>query len=93
MGLRAASSLDVKSGDAADAWSAAIDVDKATQFLSLECWDENLEVQLSYDGTNFLDAFEIDKDRPIVFPFQAKSMKVRNKSAGSTSRYQAGAFE
>ena len=88
MGLRAASRMDVKAGDSADAWSDAVDFDFPTWLVSTESWDASLDVQVSYDGTNFQDTFEVDPDRPIVFPFQARSIRHKNTSAGQTSRYQ-----
>lgn len=89
MGLRSASQMDVKAGTAADAWSAAIDFDYDTWLVSVESWDQSLDVALSYDGTTWQDTFEVDPDRPFVFPFQAASTRVKNNTAGQNSRYQA----
>lgn len=88
MGLRAASKIDVKAGDSGDDWSAGVDFDFPTWLVSTECWDANVDLQLSYDGANWQDAFEVDPDRPIVFPFQARSIRHKNASAGQTARYQ-----
>jgi len=88
MGLRAASRMDVKAGTAADAWSAGLDFDFNTWLLSGEAWDKTLDLQVSYDGTNWQDSFEVDPERPIVFPFQAKSCRVKNNQAGENSTYQ-----
>lgn len=93
MAFRSASKIDPLTGDAADAWSAALTLAFATSWLTLECWDNALEVQLSYDGTTFQGTFEIDVDRPLVIPFQARAIKVKNKDAGSTSRYQIGGLD
>jgi len=93
MAFRSASKIDPLAGDAADAWSAALPLAFYTTYLSLECWANALEVQLSYDGTTFQDAFEIDKDRPLIIPFQARAVKVKNKDAGSTARYQIAGLD
>jgi len=87
---RPSTRLDVKSGSAADAWSAAIVVDFQSRIISTECWDNNLNIRLSNDGTTYSDAFEVDVDRPFVFPFSAASLQVQNKTPGSASRYQGG---
>lgn len=88
MALRAASQLDVKAGTATDALSAAIEMDFPTWLISAECWENSLDLTLTYDGTNYFDAFEVDPDRPILFPFQAVACKVQNNEAGKNSRYQ-----
>lgn len=88
MGLRSASQMDVKAGTAADAWGAAMDFDFDTWLVSTECWDKALDIQVSYDGTTWQDTFEVDPDRPFVFPFQAASSRVKNNAAGQNSRYQ-----
>jgi len=93
MAFRSTSKIDPLTGDAADAWSAALPLAFYTTYLCLECWDNALEVQLSYDGTTFQDAFEIDVDRPWIIPFQARAVKVKNKDAGSTSRYQIAGLD
>ena len=94
MAFRPDRKLDAKTGTAADAWSADIDLDWQTRLLSLECWDENLNVKLSNDGgTTFGDAFEVDKDRPLVIPFAARTMQVQNKTPGSNSRYQVAGMD
>lgn len=93
MGLRAASRMDVKSGDAGDAWSSAIDFDFPTWFVSAESWNANLDLQLSYDGSQFYDTFKVDPDRPILFPFQAKSIKVKNTQAGAVAEYQVAGVD
>ena len=88
MAGRAASKADVKSGTAADAWSAAIEFDFPTLWISMECWTESLDIALSYDGSTFQDTIEIDPDRPLLLPFQAVSFRVKNAEAGKNSRYQ-----
>lgn len=93
MAFRPASKMDVKSGDAGDDWSAAILLDFATRLLLLECWDNALLVVISYDGITFQDEFEVDPDRPLVIPFQAQAVKVKNKEATKTSRYQVGGLD
>ena len=92
MGWRPSTRMDVKAGDATDAWSAGLAFDFQTRIISSECWDENLNIRLSNDGgTTYNDAFEVDVDRPFVFPFSASHIQVQNKTAGSTSRYQGAA--
>jgi len=81
--------LDVKAGSAIDAWSAAIVSDFQSRIVSAECWDANLNIRFSNDGTTYSDPFEVDTERPFVFPFSAATLQVQNKSAGSVSRYQS----
>lgn len=92
MGWRPSTRLDVKTGTAIDAWSADIAIDFQSRLISSECWDNNLNIRLSSDGgTTYNDAFEVDVDRPFVFPFSATHLQVQNKTAGSNSRYQGAA--
>lgn len=92
MGWRPSTRLDVKAGNATDAWSADIPIDFQSRIVSAECWDENLNIRLSHDGgTTYSDAFEVDIDRPFVFPFSSSHIQIQNKSAGSTARYQSAA--
>jgi len=80
--------MDVKAGTAGDAWGAAMPFDFPTWLISSECWDKSLDIQVSYDGTNWQDAFEVDSERPFVFPFQAQSSRVKNHTVAQNSRYQ-----
>ena len=92
MGWRPSTRLDVKAGNAIDAWSADIPLDFQSRIIMAECWDENLNIRLSNDGgTTYSDAFEVDKERPFVFPFSASDIQVQNTTAGMTSRYQSAA--
>lgn len=92
MGWRPSTRLDVKAGSAIDAWSADIPFDYQTRLISSECWDENLNMRLSSDGgATYNDPFEVDIDRPFIFPFSASDIQVQNKTPGSTTRYQAAA--
>jgi hypothetical protein len=94
MAFRALSTMDVKSGlDAGDPWSANIDFDRVTRLVTLECWDEPMDVMLSNDGTNFGDPFEIDPSRPLVLPFAASTHRVKNTTVGDTARYQTAGME
>jgi len=92
MGWRPSTRLDVKSGSAIDAWSASLPIDFKSRLLTAECWDENLNIRLSNDGgTTYSDPFEVDVDRPFVFPFSASDLQVQNKTAGLVARYQSAA--
>ncbi|KKN57104.1 hypothetical protein LCGC14_0565760 [marine sediment metagenome] len=92
MGWRPSRRLDVKAGNATDAWSADIPLDFQSRIISAECWDENLNIRLSNDGgATYSDAFEVDPDRPFVFPFSASDIQIQNTTGGSTARYQAAA--
>ena len=94
MAYRALSTIDVKSGaDAGNAWSADMDFDRVTRMVSLECWDEAMDVVLSNDGTTFGDSFEIDPTRPLVLPFAAFTHRVKNKAVGDVARYQTAGME
>jgi len=92
MAWRPSTRLDVKAGAAVDAWSADIPIDFQSRIITAECWDENLNIRLSHDGgTTYSDAFEVDVDRPFMFPFSASAIQVQNKTPGSNSRYQSAA--
>jgi len=92
MGWRPSRRLDVKAGNAADAWSADIPIDFQSRIISAEAWDENLNIRFSNDGgATYSDAFEVDIERPFVFPFSASDIQVQNKTPGSVSRYQGAA--
>lgn len=93
MALRAARRMDVKAGDAADAWSADVAFDFASWLVSAECWTNNLDIRLTYDGVNYYDSFEVDPDRPIVFPFEARACQVKNAETDKTSRYQVAVVD
>ncbi len=91
VGWRPSTLMDVKAGSSIDAWSASQVIDFQSRIISAECWDNNLNIRLSNDGTTYSDAFEVDVDRPFVFPFSAASLQVQNKTAGSNSRDQGAA--
>lgn len=92
MGWRPSTQLDVKSGDAVDAWSSDIALDFQSRILTVECWNNNLNIRLSNDGgTTYSDPFEVDVGRPLVIPFSASVIQVQNKTPGAVARYQAGA--
>lgn len=92
MGWRPSRRLDVKAGNAADAWSADIPIDFQSRILTAECWDENLNIRLSNDGgTTYSDPFEVDVDRPFIFPFSASDIQIQNKTPAAVSRYQSAA--
>ncbi len=94
MGYRALSTMDVKSGaDAGNAWSADKNFDTVTRLVTLECWDEAMDVMLSNDGANWSDSFEIDPSRPLVLPFAAFTHRVKNKAVGDIARYQTAGME
>lgn len=93
MALRAANKMDVKAGDAGDNWSADIAFDFSTWIISSECWANPLDMRLTYDGTTYYDSFEVDPDRPIVFPFEARKCQVKNNQETSTARYQIAGVE
>ncbi len=79
--------VDTKTGTAADAWSVIIDFDWSTRHITLRCVGNNLDIQLSNDGTTFSDSMEIDVNAPLSIPFSAKAMRVRNANAGQASVY------
>lgn len=78
---------DTKTGTAADAWSSTINFDWQTRHLILRCSGNNLDIQLSNDGTTFSDSMEVDVNAPLSIPFSAKAMRVRNANAGQASVY------
>jgi len=79
--------VDTKTGTATDAWSATINFDWATRYITLRCVGNNMDLQLSNDGVTFSDAMEIDVNAPLSIPFSASAMRVRNANAGQVSVY------
>jgi hypothetical protein len=85
----APTTMDVKTGSSGDAWSAYVAFDWATLYIVLECWDNNLDVELSLNGGfSYKDAQEIDVARPLLIPFTATGFRHRNTTPGSVARYQ-----
>jgi len=81
--------MDVHPGNAADAWSVYIAFAWPTLHVIAECWTNNLDIQLSADGGDtYEDVKEIENSRAELIPFTATGFRVRNHTAGSTSRYQ-----
>lgn len=89
MAFRSLSDMDVKSGaDAGNAWSASVVFDWPTRVITLECWDNNVEIRLSEDDTVYTDALEVDPDRPLVIPYQGRYHQHKNETSGKVSKYQ-----
>jgi len=85
----APTTMDVKTGSSGDSWSAYVAFDWVTLYIVLECWDNNLDVELSLNGgLSFEDTQEIDIARPLLIPFTATGFRHRNTTSGSVARYQ-----
>jgi len=81
--------MDVKVGSSGDAWSAYVAFNWVTLYIILECWDNNLDVELSLNGgLSFEDTQEIDIARPLLIPFTATGFRYRSTAPGFASRYQ-----
>lgn len=93
MGVKAASRNDTKQGTAGDAWSATIELDFPTWWISLECWGNFLDARLTYNGSTFADPMKIDPTRPLLIPYQAVGLQVKNTEAGKNSDYQVIGLE
>lgn len=89
MAFRSLSDMDVKSGaDAGNAWSASVAFDFATRVLSIEAWNNNMDIRFSEDDSVYTDPFEVDPDRPLVIPFQTRYHQHKNETSGAVSKYQ-----
>ncbi len=93
MAFRPSTRMDVKAGDAGDSYSGGMPSDFPSRFISAESWTNAMMIKLANDGSTFTDEFEIDPDRPIVFPFAARAVDVKNKQSGLTARYQVGLMD
>ena len=64
-----------------------------TRILEMSVWDQPAMIQYSYDGDVWGPEFELDPDDPpIQIPHAAREVQIRNKTAGSNSRYQIIGF-
>lgn len=89
MAFRSLSDMDVKAGvDAGNAWSASVLFDWPTRVMTLECWNNNMDIRFSEDDTVYTDIFEVDPDRPLVIPFQTRYHQHKNETVGAVSKYQ-----
>lgn len=80
---------DVKTGNAANAWGPYIVFDQPTLYVLVECWTNNLAIQVSTDGgSTYEDTREVDINRAVIIPFTATGFRVRRYTSGSASRYQ-----
>jgi len=78
---------DTKSGDAPDAYGAAIEFDQVASRLDIFIWDNPAMVKRSLDGAVFDDEFEV----PVGFysiDAVTASFNIKNKTAASVARYQ-----
>lgn len=64
-----------------------------TRIIEVSCWDQPAMFLMSYDGTTWGPEIELDPDDPpIQIPHAARAIQIRNKTAGSNSRYQLIGF-
>lgn len=81
-------------GNAPDAYGAAIAFSGRTKQVDITVWDNNLELSASYD--NHPDHYEGDIEAPagttLQTPLACEAIKVRNHTAGQVARYEIVAW-
>lgn len=91
---------DVHAGNAQDTYALTgtlvfqwAGVQGVTRIIEMTVWDNPAEIILSYDGTTFGPAIELDMDDPPVqIPHAARAFQIRNMVAGSVARFQIVGF-
>lgn len=78
---------DTKSGNAPDAYGAAIAFDDIAKRVDFFIFDNTAIVKRSADGTNWDDEFEIPANMVYNVDGTCHSINIKNKTAGSTARY------
>jgi len=81
---------EVFSGTAGDTWVTHIFARRSKEVSVYPIGD--IQVQFSYDGANFDDAFRVPQ-RWLNFPIEAKAIRVRNYTPGSSIDYQIVVWE
>jgi hypothetical protein len=79
---------DVKSGNAPDAYGAALAFDQDCGEVDIFIWDNPALVQRSADGVTFQDEIEISAGTMYSFTATTRSIRIKNKTAGAVARYQ-----
>lgn len=88
-------SNETHDGNALDNYPVITLLRQASEILLIQTWDEGLCVKLSQDGLTYQDELEIDPDLDFgswLHRYSARGFTVKNKTPGSTARYQIVAF-
>lgn len=80
---------EVKSGNAPDAYAAAIAFSAAMGRIDLFIFDQGAIVKRSRDGVTWDDEIELWKDSFYSFDCTTLQFNIKNKTAGLIARYQA----
>lgn len=80
---------EVKSGNAPDAYGAAIPFSGAMGRIDLFVFDQGAIVKRSRDGVTWDDPIELWKDSFYSFDCTTLQFNIKNKTAGLIARYQA----
>ena len=82
-------------GNALDNYPAMTVLTQPSELILIQTWDENLAVMLSQDAVTYQDELEIDVDLNLgswLHRYAARGFSVKNKTPGSTARYQIVVF-
>lgn len=79
---------DVKSGNAPDAYAAAIAFNSIVKRLDIFIWDNAAMVKRTADGVAWNDEFEVPANTILNLDATTHSINIENKTAGNVARYQ-----
>lgn len=79
---------DTKSGNAPNAYAAAIAFDDIVKRLDIFIWDFAAMVKRSANGTDWDDEFEVPANTIFNLDGTCHSINIENKVAGNVARYQ-----
>ena len=84
---------DVQTGNAPDAFGAAIVFDGTSRILDITIKDNPAEIRWSYDGVTFGDVFVVfSDDPPLQLPHAARAFQIRNRTATLIAWYQIACY-
>lgn len=78
---------DTKSGNAPDAYGAALTFDSTAVSVDIFIWNNTAMIQRSSDGVLYNDEFEVAANTVFSFDADTKAVKIKNKVALSVARY------
>ncbi len=78
---------DTKSGNAPDAYGAAIAFDKIITRIDITIWEFAAMFKRTHDGATWDDEFELPPGTMISLDATCHSVNIKNKAAGNVARY------
>jgi hypothetical protein len=79
---------DTKSGNAPDTYETPLTFDQDCGEVDVFIFDNAALIQRSTDGTTWQDEIEIPANTMYSFSATTRAIRIKNKTAGSTARYQ-----